>query len=357
MDFMNLNQSAHGDREFGFMATRMGLRRKTVVGHWSDPAVVARIGTWTRAACGWDEAQRLEVARFGDNMRRVAVTEGDKVEAQLRLGVSVNGYGVGELVEAVRAVPDAAVQRARGRVRRGVRPRAGAARGRRAARVPARRRPDRGGPALVPRGRRLHGLHGHVRGPRRASPAAGDRGAAPAGRRLRLRRRGRLEDRGARPRRQGDEHRPRGRHLVHGGLHVPPGARRAEGARRPHARGLPVDRGREAAVRDPSAVDRREGGSGAPGLHRRSRAGGRRRPARPRRPVPPRPERGRRGRAGRGSPAAAGGARALGAAARPGDRRRGVARRGRPAPHGVLPRDRTRGVRGPRRDRRASSCS
>ena len=110
MDFMNLNQSAHGDREFGFMATRMGLRRKTVAGHWSDPAVVARIGTWTRAACGWDEAQRLEVARFGDNMRRVAVTEGDKVEAQLRLGVSVNGYGVGELVEAVRSVSDAAVQ-------------------------------------------------------------------------------------------------------------------------------------------------------------------------------------------------------------------------------------------------------
>ena len=111
MDFMNLNQSAHGDREFGFMATRMGLRRKTVVGHWSDPLVVARIGTWARAACGWDEAQRLEVARFGDNMRRVAVTEGDKVEAQLRLGVSVNGYGVGELVEAVMAVSDAAVQK------------------------------------------------------------------------------------------------------------------------------------------------------------------------------------------------------------------------------------------------------
>ncbi|HUH21946.1 MAG TPA: L-arabinose isomerase, partial [Gaiellaceae bacterium] len=110
MDFMNLNQSAHGDREFGFMATRMGLRRKTVVGHWSDPAVVERIGTWTRAACGWDEAQRLEVARFGDNMRRVAVTEGDKVEAQLRLGVSVNGYGVGELVDAVQAAPNAAVQ-------------------------------------------------------------------------------------------------------------------------------------------------------------------------------------------------------------------------------------------------------
>ena len=111
MDFMNLNQSAHGDREFGFVETRMRLRRKTVVGHWSDPVVVDRIGTWARAACGWHEAQTLSVARFGDNMRWVAVTEGDKVEAQLRLGVAVNGYGVGELVEAVRDVPDAVVDR------------------------------------------------------------------------------------------------------------------------------------------------------------------------------------------------------------------------------------------------------
>ena len=109
MDFMNLNQSAHGDREFGFMETRMGLRRKTVVGHWSDPAVVRRIGAWARAACGWHELQRLEVARFGDNMRQVAVTEGDKVEAQLRLGVSVNGYGVGDLARAVHEVTDAEV--------------------------------------------------------------------------------------------------------------------------------------------------------------------------------------------------------------------------------------------------------
>jgi len=110
MDFMNLNQSAHGDREFGFIETRMGLRRKTVVGHWSDPVVVGRIGTWTRAACGWAESQSLKVARFGDNMRLVAVTEGDKVEAELRLGVSVNGYGIGELVAAVEAAPDSAVK-------------------------------------------------------------------------------------------------------------------------------------------------------------------------------------------------------------------------------------------------------
>ena len=109
MDFMNLNQSAHGDREFGFMQTRMGLRRKTVVGHWGDPAVARRVAAWARATCGWRELQRLEVARFGDNMRRVAVTEGDKVEAQLRLGVSVNGYGVGDLARAVHEVADADV--------------------------------------------------------------------------------------------------------------------------------------------------------------------------------------------------------------------------------------------------------
>jgi L-arabinose isomerase len=111
MDFMNLNQSAHGDREFGFLETRMQLRRKTVFGHWRDPAVCDRIGTWSRAACGWHEAQHLGVARFGDNMRQVAVTEGDKVEAQLRLGISVNGYGADELAVAVDDVAGPAVDR------------------------------------------------------------------------------------------------------------------------------------------------------------------------------------------------------------------------------------------------------
>jgi L-arabinose isomerase len=107
MDFMNLNQSAHGDREFGYLATRMRIRRKTVAGHWTEPSVLERIGTWSRAACGWHEAQSLRVARFGDNMRQVAGTDGDKVEAQIRLGVSVNGYGVGELASAVDDVDDA----------------------------------------------------------------------------------------------------------------------------------------------------------------------------------------------------------------------------------------------------------
>jgi L-arabinose isomerase len=106
---MNTHQSAHGDREFGFMATRMGLRRATVVGHWRDPATLARVGRWARAACGWREASQLRVARFGDNMRNVAVTEGDKVEAQLRFGVSVDGFGVGDLVDAIDAAPASAV--------------------------------------------------------------------------------------------------------------------------------------------------------------------------------------------------------------------------------------------------------
>jgi L-arabinose isomerase len=107
MDFMNLNQSAHGDREFGHLAARLRHRRKTVVGHWDDTAVQRRIGIWTRAARGWHDAQRLRIARLGDNMRNVAVTEGDKVEAQIRLGFSVNGYGVGELVEHASRVEDA----------------------------------------------------------------------------------------------------------------------------------------------------------------------------------------------------------------------------------------------------------
>jgi L-arabinose isomerase len=109
MDFMNLNQAAHGDREFAFIQTRLRRGRKTIVGHWDDPAVASRLGAWSRAAAGWHEARRLKVARFGDNMRQVAVTEGDKVEAQARLGFSVNGYGVNELVERVRSIDDAAV--------------------------------------------------------------------------------------------------------------------------------------------------------------------------------------------------------------------------------------------------------
>ncbi|MFJ9845288.1 L-arabinose isomerase [Kitasatospora sp. NPDC101155] len=106
MDFMNLNQAAHGDREFGYIQSRLGVPRKTVAGHVTDPAVAARIATWARAAAGRAELRGLKLARFGDNMRDVAVTEGDKVEAQLRFGVSVNTYGVNDLVAAVDAADD-----------------------------------------------------------------------------------------------------------------------------------------------------------------------------------------------------------------------------------------------------------
>ncbi len=109
MDFMNLNQAAHGDREFGFVQTRMGIARKTVAGHVSDPVVAERIGQWARAAAGAAAMRSMRVARFGDNMRNVAVTEGDKVEAEIRFGVSVNTYGVNDLVAVVDAVTDAEI--------------------------------------------------------------------------------------------------------------------------------------------------------------------------------------------------------------------------------------------------------
>lgn len=109
MDFMNLNQSAHGDREAGFIHTRLRLNRKVVVGHWSDPEVQERIGVWMRAVRGWHDLQGAKFARFGENMRYVAVTDGDKVSAEAKFGYSVSGYGVGDLVNSVADASDAAV--------------------------------------------------------------------------------------------------------------------------------------------------------------------------------------------------------------------------------------------------------
>ena len=106
MDFMNLNQAAHGDREFAHIEARLGLARKTVAGYWEDPVVQVRIASWTRAACGLWESKHLKVARFGDNMRNVAVTEGDKVSAQMAFGFAVNGFSVSDLSDAVRAVAE-----------------------------------------------------------------------------------------------------------------------------------------------------------------------------------------------------------------------------------------------------------
>ena len=109
MDFMNLNQSAHGDSEFGFIMSRMRLNRKVVVGHWQDKNVQQRIQTWMRAASGWHDWQNARFCRFGDNMRQVAVTEGDKVEAEIKFGYSVNGYGIGDLAKVINEVSDAEV--------------------------------------------------------------------------------------------------------------------------------------------------------------------------------------------------------------------------------------------------------
>jgi L-arabinose isomerase len=111
MDFMNLNQAAHGDREFGYIQSRMGVSRKVVSGHATDPTVPQRIGAWSRAAIGWHTSRTLRLARFGDNMRDVAVTEGDKVDAQMRFGMSVNTYAVNDLVSAVDEASDADIER------------------------------------------------------------------------------------------------------------------------------------------------------------------------------------------------------------------------------------------------------
>ena len=109
MDFMNLNQSAHGGREFGFICSRLRKNRTVVVGHWEDPEVREELAVWARVAMGWNESQNLKVARFGDNMREVAVTEGDKVEAQITFGYAVNGFGMGDLEASVGQVTDAQI--------------------------------------------------------------------------------------------------------------------------------------------------------------------------------------------------------------------------------------------------------
>ncbi|MEP1894255.1 MAG: L-arabinose isomerase, partial [Cyclobacteriaceae bacterium] len=111
MDFMNENQSAHGGREFGFMASRLRKKRKVVVGHWKDEEARLQIGNWTRVAAGWHALQNLKLARIGDNMRQVAVTEGDKVEAQMKFGYEVNTYGIGDVVAFVNQVSDEQVKK------------------------------------------------------------------------------------------------------------------------------------------------------------------------------------------------------------------------------------------------------
>ncbi|HEY5715906.1 MAG TPA: L-arabinose isomerase [Psychromonas sp.] len=110
MDFMNLNQSAHGDREFGYIGARLNIDRKVVVGHWQEEQVQTQIDEWCQAAQGWQESQTLRVARFGDNMRQVAVTEGNKVSAQIQFGFEVHAYGLGELSAVVNSISEAQIE-------------------------------------------------------------------------------------------------------------------------------------------------------------------------------------------------------------------------------------------------------
>ena len=215
-DFMNLNQAAHGDREFGYIQSRLAVRRKTVVGHVTDPRVAAQVATWTRAAAGWAATRALRLARFGDNMRYVAVTEGDKTEAERVFGVQVNTWGVNDLADAVADVSQSEVDTLVAEYEDSY--------------------------DVVPELRRGGERHDSLRDG--AAIELGlrsflDGGAAADGRRLWLRRGRRLEDGRARPRGQGDGGRPARRCLADGGLHLRPDPGRRAHPRRAHARGLP----------------------------------------------------------------------------------------------------------------------
>ena len=248
MDFMNLNQAAHGDREFGFVLSRLRVARKIVVGHWQDPAVAARIGSWARAACGRHESRNLKLARFGSNMRRVAVTDGDRLEAQVRLGVAVDGFGVADLETAMANVERQAIHKLIGEYHDEYEMAPELARGGdrheslvEAARIEAGLRDflEAGGfMAFTDTFEDLAGL----------PQLPGHRRAAVDGRRLRVRSRGGLEDGDDGPDHEGDGCGPQRWRVLHGGLHLPLRRRWAQGPRRPHARGVPFHRRGPAVV-------------------------------------------------------------------------------------------------------------
>ena len=278
MDFMNLNQAAHGDREYGFMLTRLRVPRTTVAGHVSNPAVRARVGVWARAAAGAAAARGLKLARFGDNMRNVAVTEGDKVEAEIRFGMSVNTWGVNDLVAVVDAVADKAVdalveeygdlyELCRRRARRAARST------RRCATRPGSRR--RCGRSSIDGGFGAFTTNFEDLGGLRQLPGLavqrlmadgygfGGEGDWKTSALLRV-----LKVAGAGL--------PGGTSFMEDYTYdLAPGER--EDPRRAHARGLPDDLRREAAARGAPAGHRRPRGPGAPGVHRRAGARRRRR--------------------------------------------------------------------------------
>jgi L-arabinose isomerase len=251
MDFINLNQAAHGDREAGFLHSRMRLNRKVVVGHWEDPEVQDRIAAWMRATRAWQDLQGARFARFGDNMRQVAVTDGDKVSAEATFGFTVDGYGVGDLVRHTQAASDAGIdalcgeyearyevapELRRGGTRHESLREARADRAR-PARVPERGRISRGSP---PRSRTCTGS-AQLPGLAVQRLMADGYGFGAEGD---------WKTCGAGARDEGDGLRFAGRHVVHGGLHLPsrrPG--QSSRAGRAHARNLPVDRGRQTVAR------------------------------------------------------------------------------------------------------------
>ena len=274
MEYMNTHQSAHGDREFGFMQTRMGLRRKTVAGHWQDPVTLARDRRAGRAPPAAGARPRSCASRA--SATTCATSPSPRATRSRRsCGWASPSTATASATSSTRstAAPPSRRRRrsspttsaatsSRPSCARAAR---GAARSLDAARIEAGLRAfleDGGFGAFTDTFEDLHGVR----------PAAGDRRAAADGGRLRLRRRGRLEDRGAGADPQGDGDRPRGRDLVHGGLHLRLRARRAARARRAHARDLPLDRRRHALLRDPPALDRRPRGSRPARLRRGARA-------------------------------------------------------------------------------------
>ena len=365
MDFMNLNQSAHGDREFGFIGSRLRRERKVVVGHWQDPEVLAELGTWTRAAAAWHDWQGAKIARFADNMREVAVTEGDKVEAQIRFGYSVNGYAVGDLAGYVHAVSDAEVDRlvaeydAQYTVAESLR-KGGSQRDalRAAARI------ELGMRAFLTSGgfkgftTCFEDLHGLEQLPGLAVQrlmadgygfgAEGDWKTAALVRAMKVMATGLA-----------------GRHLLHGGLHLPSEPGGDEGARRAHAGDLRVGQRGPPRAGDASALHRRQGRSGPPRVRCARRARTERDHHRPGQSLPHDREHGRGCPARSAAASAAGGARALDAQAQPeacgrgvDPRRRRASLRLQPGADGRAPdglrRDGRPGVRADRRGHQAA---
>ena len=245
MDFMNLNQSAHGDREFAYIVSRLRMPRKTIAGHWREPAVQARIGAWMRATVGAHEARALKVVRFGDNMREVADTDGDKVEVQARLGISCNTLPRQRAGRRRRPGGRCGCRAALRRVRRPLRRGAGAAARRRPPRVAAGRGAHRAGPSGLPGRGRLRAFVDTFQdlGGLKQLPGIGAQrlmadgygfGAEGDWKSSALVRIVKAMSAG-----------PGRRRLLHGGLHLRLRCRFARRARRAHARGLPDHRRRQ----------------------------------------------------------------------------------------------------------------